>query len=63
MTISSDREQASPQRGSGRESEKQTPYRARSLMWDSIPGHWDHDLSQRQTFNQLSHPGTPKIEF
>ncbi|MFB3136867.1 MAG: GTP-binding protein [Nitrospirales bacterium] len=25
-------------------------------MWDSIPGPWDHDLSQRQTFNRLS-PG------
>ena len=23
------------------------------LMWDSIPGPQDHDLSQRQTFNQL----------
>ena len=22
-----------------------------SLMWDSIPGSWDHDLSQRQMFN------------
>ena len=26
-----------------------------------IPGPWDHDLSRRQTFNQLSHPGAPKI--
>ena len=26
-------------------------------MWDSIPGPWDHDLSQRQTLNRLSHPG------
>ena len=24
---------------------------ARSLMWDSIPGPRDHDLSQRQTLN------------
>ena len=22
-----------------------------SLLWDSIPGPWDHDLSQRQMFN------------
>ena len=22
-----------------------------SLMWDSIPGLWDHALSQRQTLN------------
>ena len=29
-------------------------------MWDSIPGPWDHDLSQRQMLNQLSHPGTPR---
>ena len=31
--------------------EKQTPCRAGSLMWDSIPGPWDHNLSQRQTLN------------
>ena len=24
-----------------------------------FPGLWDHDLSRRQTLNQLSHPGTP----
>ena len=28
-------------------------------MWGSIPRLWHHDLSQRQTLNQLSHPGTP----
>ena len=28
-------------------------------MWDLIPGPWDHDLSQRQMLNQLSHPGAP----
>ena len=27
-----------------------------SPMWDSIPGPWDHDPSQRQTPNQ-SYPG------
>ncbi|XP_027441828.1 perilipin-3 isoform X6 [Zalophus californianus] len=26
-------------------------------MRDSIPGPWDHDLSRRQTLNELSHPG------
>ena len=26
---------------------------------DSIPRPRDHDLSQRQTLNQLSHPGAP----
>ena len=28
-----------------------------SPTWSSIPGLWDHDLSQRQTLNLLSHPG------
>jgi len=28
--------------------------------WEGlIPGPWDHDLSRRQTFNWLSHPGAP----
>ena len=27
-----------------------------SPMRDSIPGPWDHDLSQRQMLHQLSHP-------
>ena len=27
----------------------------------SIPGLWDHDLSRRQTLNQLSHLGAPKV--
>ena len=46
-----------------REREKQTPYWSGSLMWDLIPGPWDHDLSQRQTLYQLSHPDTPKQLF
>ncbi|XP_073739718.1 guanine nucleotide exchange factor for Rab-3A isoform X2 [Callorhinus ursinus] len=29
-------------------------------MWDSIPGLQDHDLSRRQSLNQLSHPGAPE---
>ena len=28
-------------------------------MQDSIPEPWDHDLSQRQMFDRLSHPGAP----
>ena len=36
---------------------------SRSPSWDSILGHWDHDLSQRQTFNRLSHPGTLRDFF
>ena len=34
---------------------------AGSLIWGSIPRLWDHDLSQRQTLNWLSHPGTPNV--
>ena len=43
---------------------------AGSLMRDSIPGPWDHDLKQRQTLNHRatqvtlrpqSHPGDPKF--
>jgi len=37
--------------------EKQTPCWAGSPMWDSILGLQDHDLSRRQSLNQLSHPG------
>ena len=28
-----------------------------------IPGPWNHDLSQRQTLNRLSHPGAPAHLF
>ena len=60
-----ERARASTGRQSGRQSqtEKQAPCGARSLMWDSIPGRWDHDLSRRQLFNQLSHPGVPPSYF
>ena len=43
-----------------REREQQTPRRARSLMWDSILGARDHDLSRRQMLNRLNHPGALK---
>ena len=43
--------------------EKETPHWAESLMWGSIPGPWDHDLSQKQTLNPLIHPGAPEIFF
>ena len=36
---------------------------AESPTWDSIPGPQDHNLSQRQMFNLLSHPDAPKIPF
>ena len=47
------------ERGIGR---KRSRLLTRSLMWDSISGLQDHDLSQRKTHNQ-NHPGTKIIEF
>ena len=32
--------------------------KAGSLTWDSIPGPWDHDLSQKQLLNWQSPSGT-----
>ena len=43
------------------EGEGQTSCWARSLMGDSIPVPWDHDLSRRQMLKRLSHPGTPIV--
>ena len=40
-----------------REREKQASHWARSPVWGLISGSWDHDLSQRQMLNRLSHPG------
>ena len=35
-----------------------------NLMWDLIPGPWDHNLSQRQIDDQpLSHGGAPMQTF
>ena len=42
---------------------KQTLRWAGSLMWDSIPGPWDHDLNWRQMLNRLSYPDTPACLF
>ena len=47
------------QAGGCRQREKQTPHQAGSLMQDSIPGPQDHELSQRQIPNGLSHPNVP----
>ena len=45
-------------RGEGqRKREKQIPHWAGGSTRGFIPGPWDHDLSKRQTFNWLSHPG------
>ena len=41
-----------------REGEKQNTHWAGSPMWGWIPGPCDHDLSQRQIINWLSHPST-----
>jgi len=43
--------------------EKQTPRQTGSPMWDPIPGLQDHDLSRRQSLNQLSHPGAQEGAF
>ena len=42
-----------------REREKQTPCWAGNPIRGSIPGPWDHNLSQRQQLIRLSHPGAP----
>ena len=54
-----ERERESEHRQTEWQREKQAPCGARSPMWDSISGRWDHDLSRRQLLNQLSHPGVP----
>ena len=51
-------ERESTSRGSWRQSEKQASCQVESPTRGSIPGPWDHDLSQMQTLNYLSHPGT-----
>ena len=51
-----EKEQGQRQRGR----EKQTPHWAESPMWASIPGLWNHDLSQWQTLNRLSPPWAPR---
>ena len=33
------------------------------LMWSSIPGPQDHDLSQRQMLSRLSHPDAPRMDI
>ncbi|XP_064436551.1 ADP-ribosylation factor-like protein 6 isoform X2 [Mirounga angustirostris] len=55
-----EREKETSREEEGRQRKKQASCSAWSPMWDSIPGPWDHDLSQRQTFNGLSHPGIPE---
>ena len=55
-----DRESTSRGSGRQREKEEQVPHWTGSPMQGSVPGPWDHDLSWRQTLNQLSHPGAPK---
>jgi len=45
-----------------RDTEKEAEGEAGSLR-DLIPGPWDHDLSQRQALNHLSHPGVQGKTF
>ena len=52
-----DKESEHTQGEQQRAREKQAPWGAGSLMWDLIPGPWDHGLSQRQKLNPLSHSG------
>jgi len=56
-------EQAREHKQGERQREKQTPRRAGNPTRDPIPGPRDHDPSQRQTPNQLSHPGAPLSKF
>ena len=44
-------------RGKGRKNPKQIPHWAQSLRWGSIPGPWDHNLSQNQ--ETVSQPPKP----
>jgi len=53
----------STSREEGQREREQTPCRARSPMWDSIPAPGDHDLSLRQTLNRLRHPGALEYFF
>ena len=48
-------------RRSSKEREKHAPPGAGSRTQGSIPGPWDHDLSQRRMPNWLSHPSIPQI--
>ena len=50
------------ERAAEREGEADSPL-SREPDMGSIPGPWDHDLNQRQTLYQLSHLGTPIIDF
>ena len=45
------------------EREKWAPHWAGIPMLSLIPGPWNHDLSQRQMLNRLSHPGALIICF
>ena len=57
-----ERERQHKQGEGQRQREKQTPHRAGNPMWDLIPGSQDHNLSQRQMLNRLSHPGASAWE-
>ena len=50
--------EASRDRGRGK-----SRFHVGSPIWDSIPGLWDHALSQRPDAQPLSHPGVPGPVF
>ena len=58
-----DRESTSRGSGRQREREKQAPHGAGSLMWDSILGPRNHNMSWSQMLNWLSHPDAPIVTF
>ena len=45
----------------GAQRKKKTPHCLESLLGSYIPGPWDHDPSQRQSLNGLSHRGAPLL--
>ena len=49
--------------GKGQQERERQARLGGSLIWGSMPGPWDQDLSWRQVLSQLSHPGTPILCF
>ena len=45
----------------GAQRKKKTPHCLESLLGSYIPGPWDHDPSQRQSLNGLSHRSAPLL--
>ena len=56
-----EREREKHELGVGAEGEAGSPLSKELGLWDSIPGPWDYDPTQRLMLNRLSHPGTPGV--